>query len=593
MWASEIKQTVNYHLIIAEKSGNATFIPWVSGAAWVGEDGDERVEDVVGAGEIEGRPSSGNDPDVNKTFIEGSLEDDAIATLESLESNGDDAGDELTPSERDDDEVVDDGDDGTFVAVKGNGDDNSDAVIVNDDVDMIVLPKVVNKGVDIVFTREGFDNDVDAAVKKGGWDINAVEGVVKDVSVMDWIDDNTEAIGLEVDNRGDRVFVRNGEDNNVATVGVDVCEDDDKVFAAELADDNVDEVRIEINKDVDKIVGEKVDAGEETLGVEEEDIDVDFVRERGGGVETAEAELVDKDDNNVATVGVNVCEDDDKVVAAELADDDVDEVRIEINKDFDKIVGEKVDAGEETLGVEEEDIDVDFVWERGGGVKTAGAELVDKDDDADRPEINKDIVGKEVDENVDTLVVIEGVTVRGKVHSDVDTVVETEDVDNEADKVALVNKGVDVVNVMEGVDSRVGEEVNENVDSAGGRIGDDDDVGVEVDADNVVWTEYVDDEVDAGWLEDSEDTAAIVGKEVGDDDDTVGEETDEEVAVVVVIDADCVVNTVRIAADKDGDTVVVTEDVDDDSDKAGVDKYVDAVVVTDGVNVTLWVKVDE
>lgn len=129
---------------------------------------DERVEDVVGAGEIEGRPSSGNDPDVNKTFIEGLLEDDAIATLESLESNGDDAGDELIPSERDDDEVVDDGDDGTFVADKGNGDDNKDAVIVNDDVDMIVLPKVVNKGVDIVFTREGFDNDVDAAVIKGG-----------------------------------------------------------------------------------------------------------------------------------------------------------------------------------------------------------------------------------------------------------------------------------------------------------------------------------------------------------------------------------------------------------------------------------------
>lgn len=129
---------------------------------------DERVEDVVGAGEIEGRPSSGNDPDVNKTFIEGLLEDDAIATLESLESNGDDAGDEFIPSERDDDEVVDDRDDGTFVAVKGNGDDNSDAVIVNDDVDMVVLPKVVNKGVDIVFIREGFDNDVDAAVKKGG-----------------------------------------------------------------------------------------------------------------------------------------------------------------------------------------------------------------------------------------------------------------------------------------------------------------------------------------------------------------------------------------------------------------------------------------
>ena len=272
----------------------------------------------------------------------------------------------------------------------------------------------------------------------------------------------------------------------MATVGVDVCEDDDKFVAAELADDDVDEVRIEINKDVDKIVGEKVDAGEETLGVEEEDIDVDFVRERGGGVEKAGAELVDKDDNNVATVGVDVCEDDDKVVAAELADDDVDEVRIEINKDVDKIVGEKVDAGEETLGVEEEDIDVDFVRERGGGVETAGAELVDKDDDADRPEVNKDIVGKEVDENVDTLVVIEGVTVRGKVHSDVDTVVETEDVDNEADKVALVDKGVDVVNVKEGVDSRVGEEVNENVDSAGGRIGDDDDVGVEVDADNVV-----------------------------------------------------------------------------------------------------------
>lgn len=129
---------------------------------------DERVEDVVGAGEIEGRPSNGNDPDVNKTFIEGLLEDDAIATLESLESNGDDAGDELIPSERDDDEVVDDGDDGTFVADKGNGDDNSDAVIVNDDVDMVVFPKVVNKGVDIVFTRKGFDNDVDAAVIEGG-----------------------------------------------------------------------------------------------------------------------------------------------------------------------------------------------------------------------------------------------------------------------------------------------------------------------------------------------------------------------------------------------------------------------------------------
>lgn len=82
---------------------------------------DERVEDVVGAGEIEGRPSSGNDSDVNKTFIEGWLEDDAIATLESLESNGDGAGDELIPSEHDDDEIVDDGGDGTFVAVKGNG----------------------------------------------------------------------------------------------------------------------------------------------------------------------------------------------------------------------------------------------------------------------------------------------------------------------------------------------------------------------------------------------------------------------------------------------------------------------------------------
>lgn len=129
---------------------------------------DERVEDVVGAGEIEGRPSSGNDPDVNKTFKEGSIEDDAIAALESLDSNGGDAGDELIPSEGDDDEVVDDGDDETFVAVKGNGDDNSDAVIVNDDFDMVVLPKVVNKGVDIVFTREGFDNDVDAAVIKSG-----------------------------------------------------------------------------------------------------------------------------------------------------------------------------------------------------------------------------------------------------------------------------------------------------------------------------------------------------------------------------------------------------------------------------------------
>ena len=77
-------------------------------------------------------------------------------------------------------------------------------------------------------------------------------------------------------------------------------------------------------------------------------------------------------------------------------------------------------------------------------------------------------------------------TVGGKVHSDVDIVVETEDDDNEADKVALVDKGVDAVNLMEGVDSRVGEEVNENVDSAGGRICDDDDVRVEVDADNVV-----------------------------------------------------------------------------------------------------------
>ena len=454
---------------------------------------------------------------------------------------------------------------------------------------------VFNNSVDIVFTRKGFDNDVDAAVIEGGWDINAVEEVVKDVSVMDWIDDNTEAIGLEVDNGGDGVFVRNGDDNNVATVGVDVCEDDDKVVAAELADDDVDEVRIEINKDVDKIVGEKVDAGEETLGVEEEDIDVDFVRERGGGVETAGAELVDKDDNNVATVGEDVCEDDDKVVAAELADDDVDEVRIEINKDVDKIVGEKVDAGEETLGVEEEDIDVDFVREIDGGVETAGAELIDKDDVADGPEVNKDIAGKKIVENVDRVVVIEGVTVGGKVHSDVETVVETEDDDNEADKVGLIDKGVDAVSVMEGVDSRVGEEDNENVDSAIGRIGDDDDVAVEVseDADNVVWTEYVDDEVDAGWLEDSEDIAAIVGKEVGDDDDTVGEETDEEVAVVVVIDAGCVVNTVRVAADKDGDTDVVTEDVDNDSDKAGVDKYVEAVVVTDGVNATLGVKVDE
>lgn len=205
------------------------------------------------------------------------------------------------------------------------------------------------------------------------------------------------------------------------------------------------------------------------------------------------------DDNNVATVGVDVCEDDDKVVAAELADDDVDEVRIEINKNVDKIVGEKVDAGEETLGVEEEDIDVDFVREIDGGVETAGAELVNKDDDADRPVVNKDIVGKKVDENVDRLVVIEGVTVGVEVHSDVDTVVETEDVDNEADKVGLVDKGDDSVNVMEGVDSRVGEEDNEIVDSAIGRRGDDDDVGVEVseDADNVVGTEYVEDEVDA------------------------------------------------------------------------------------------------
>ena len=129
---------------------------------------DEKVEDVVGAGEIEGGPSSGNDPDVNKTFIEDPLEDDAIAALESPESNGDDAWDELIPSEGDEDQVVDDGDDETFVALKGNGDDNRDAVIVNDDVDMFVSPKAVNKGVDIVFTREGFDNDVDASVIKGG-----------------------------------------------------------------------------------------------------------------------------------------------------------------------------------------------------------------------------------------------------------------------------------------------------------------------------------------------------------------------------------------------------------------------------------------
>lgn len=481
---------------------------------------DEKVEDVVGAGEIEGRPSTGNDPDVNKTFIEGPLEDDAIVALESPASNGDDAWDELIPSEGDEDQVVDDGDDETFVAVEGNGDDNRDAVIVNDDVDMVVLPKAVNKGVDIVFTREGFDNDVDAAVIKGGWDIKAVEEVVEDVSVMDWIDDKTEATGLEVDNGADRVVSRNRDDNNVATVGVDVCEDVDKVVAAELADDDVNEVRIEINKDVDKIVGGKVDAGEETLGVEDDDIDVEFVRERDGGVETDEAELVDKDDE------------------ADWP---------EVNKDINSTVEENVNDRE-------------------------------------------DIVGGRVDENV-----IEGLTVQGKFHSDVDTVVEAEDVDNEADKVGLVDKGVDAVNGMEGVGSRVGEEVDENVDSVVRRIGDNDDVGVEVgeDADNVAGTEYVDGEVDAGWLEDSEDISAIVGKGVGDDDDTVGEEKDEEVTVVVVIDADCVVNTVRIVADKDGDTVVVTEDVDNDSDKAGVDKYVDAVVETDAVNATLGVKVDE
>ena len=44
------------------------------------------------------------------------------------------------------------------------------------------------------------------------------------------------------------------------------------------------------------------------------------------------------------------------------------------------------------------------------------------------------------------------------------------------------------------------------------------------------------------------------------------------VAVVVVIDVNCVANTVRVAADKDGDKAVVTEDDDNDSDKAGVDK---------------------
>ena len=138
--------------------------------------------------------------------------------------------------------------------------------------------------------------------------------------------------------------------------------------------------------------------------------------------------------------------------------------------------------------MEEEDIDVDFVREIDGGVETAGAELIDKDDVADGPEVNKDIAGKKIVENVDRVVVIEGVTVGGKVHSDVETVVETEDDDNEADKVGLIDKGVDAVSVMEGVDSRVGEEDNENVDCAIGRIGDDDDVAVEVseDADNVV-----------------------------------------------------------------------------------------------------------
>ena len=138
--------------------------------------------------------------------------------------------------------------------------------------------------------------------------------------------------------------------------------------------------------------------------------------------------------------------------------------------------------------MEEEDIDVDFVREIDGGVETAGAELIDKDDVADGPEVNKDIAGKKIVENVDRVVVIEGVTVGGKVHSDVETVVETEDDDNEADKVGLIDNGVDAVSVMEGVDSRVGEEDNENVDSAIGRISDDDDVAVEVseDADNVV-----------------------------------------------------------------------------------------------------------
>ena len=138
--------------------------------------------------------------------------------------------------------------------------------------------------------------------------------------------------------------------------------------------------------------------------------------------------------------------------------------------------------------MEEEDIDVNFVREIDGGVETAGAELIDKDDVADGPEVNKDIAGKKIVENVDRVVVIEGVTVGGKVHSDVETVVETEDDDNEADKVGLIDNGVDAVSVMEGVDSRVGEEDNENVDSAIGRISDDDDVAVEVseDADNVV-----------------------------------------------------------------------------------------------------------
>ena len=472
--------------------------------------------------------------------------------------------------------IVNCGVEGVIDVVGDEVEENVDIVVVGDrvDVNAVVGPDtdvieddiestgdvllIVNCGVEGVIDVVGdeVEENVDIVVVGDRVDVNAVVGP------------DTDVIEVDIESAGDVLLIVNcGVEGVIDVVGEEVEENVDIVVVVDRVDVNavvgpdtdVIEDDIESAGDVLLIVNCGVEGVIDVVGDEVEenvDIVVDGDRVDVNAVEGKDTDVIEDDIESAGDV---------LLIVNCGVDGVIDVVGDEVEENVDIVVdGDRVDDN----AVEGKDTDViEYDIESAGDVLlivNCGVDGV------------IDVVGDEVEENVDILVVGDRVDVNAVVGSDTDVI--EDDIESAGDVLLIVNCGVEVV-----IDV-VGDEVEENVD-----------IVVDSDRDDVNAVEGKDTDVIEDDIESAGDVLLIVNCGVEGVIDVVGDEVEENFDIVVVgdrVDVNAVVgpdtDVIEVDIESAGDVLLIVNcGVEGVIDVVGeeVEENVDIVVVGDRVDV--------